>query len=133
MCLELNGPSRAIEKEKARVSHYKKPFKTWKILQKGDISLYRGYQYHLGLNESSRKHTELSPTEGSSGRIFGGFHVYLRKEDALIESKLVRFVQTKVVEAWVHPKDIVAIGSYVGYPCLVATKLTIRSFDNQAK
>jgi len=131
MCLYLQ-PLRAsreiLQKEKRRISSYKRPFKAWKVVSGSNHGIFFSHTFKLGLNKSDRKEKELDWDEKHYQEIHHGFHVFLRKQDALksLDRLAPHLDQKKLIEVWIHPRDVVGVGVFMMVPCLVASKLTIR-------
>jgi hypothetical protein len=78
--------------------------------------------YKIGKNVSNRICKKASVIEIELG-VNEGFHTFLNKESAIKDAR----DEDKTIRVYFRPKDVVSTGVFYSKPCVVTTKLTIKS------
>jgi hypothetical protein len=129
MCLKFNG-NHEINKSLLGKPNSKGLYSGYKVFNKwwdgSCTSVYYGFKWRQGWNESSRVWSCITPNEKASERIDLGFHIFLNKKDALT----VTIGNCGVICRKVYFKleDVIATGTWdLGDErCVVVKKLFAR-------
>lgn len=141
MCLTLTKDSARLKRNLRR---RKKPVVCYKVLTGEHKSPFQGSgdKWEEGLQESNRSTTILSKVEHSRGKVYTGFHFYLKNPQTIGPYPCPCPYQYPrqypfpypcqhpypcpmvVCRCTVEPEDIVAVGEWDSKICIVATKVT---------
>lgn len=133
MCLELTKDSERLTQN---LKEKKKSITVYKILGSDMISGFKYFRWKTGLNTSNRELAKLTEEELETSEINEGFHLALEKPDKCPYQNLNLYLcqchyqdryqyqcpYTKVFKCEIDPKDIIAVGTWVGIPSIVVTK-----------
>jgi len=140
MCLELTKDSERLTQN---LKEKKKSITVYKILGSDMISGFEYFRWKTGLNISNRELTKLTKGELRTNEINEGFHLALEKPEKCPNRRpypcpnhyrcqchyqdryQYQCPYTKVFKCEIDPKDIIAVGIWVGIPSIVVTKVTL--------